>query len=359
MTKGWCPVHDRVVDSRNGVCPECGTPLVDLSAGPSDRDEEHLVVEEEAPEPGSVVETTGPAESTLWPEVRLPQRLFGRDTISIGPAAIAAILVAAVLASFLVGLAIPRGDENDREAKPGATARSDYRVGRESTGGGVRLRLERFTQRGRRLFLRVTVPDQPSIESGRIFSVTLAPEVLGGSVLDEVSMRARTTIFGFIAEGVALSRDDITVTGIRIVRIEMAAAGSGRAPLDLSRVWPLETKGPLANDRSVRLSFPGRSVFVTGLVGWPDRLEVQLEERGLHEGWIPADQYTLLTGGADAEGEVVREPGPTDPTRTLVVSFEACRDPAFRCVPRGLEHATLFVRSASLSIAGRWAWEFS
>ena len=357
MTKGWCPVHDRIVEARDGACPECGTPLVDLTARRGEK-EARLVVEEDAPPPeGESVATPPATETRLWPQIRLPERLFGRDSVSLGVPAIAGILIAAVVASFLVGLAIPRR-EGGSKPPPGPRALASYSVEKEVTAAGVRLRLDRFSQRGRRIFLRITVPDQPDIGIGRITQVNVAPEVANGLVQEEVSLRVRTTVTGFIADGEVQTKDDVAIVVIRITQLELADVGQGRVALDLSRVWPEDARGPIATDRSLRVPFPRRDLRAAGLVGWPDHLEVLVEERGVPEGWLHSYKYTIQTGGADADGEQQTQRS-VDSTTMTVVSFQACQNPAFSCVPRGLPRAVLVVQGSSLTIGGRWAWEFA
>lgn len=347
MRKGWCPRHDKMFEAADGVCPECGTALVDVGRA---RSEPRIVVPDDEP-PAEVVATIEVGE-------RQPAERSG-DSFRIGTPMLAGVVAAIVLAAFLVGLAFPRsrGAKTVPTARP--TARAEFRVGREFTASGVRLRLESVSQRGRRIVLRVTVPNQPSIDIGRIRGVAVASEVARGSVLEEASLEVRTTIAGFIAEGPVFERDDLLITGIRIVQLEMTADGRGRGMLDLSSVWPDEREGPLASARAVRIQqLPGRTMRVVGLVGWPDHLEVQFEERGVPEGWTHADTFTILTGGAPAAGEVIRDRS-QDRIRFTTVSFQACGEPAFQCVPRGLSRVTLVVDAASTTIAGRWAWELA
>ena len=349
MRKGWCPRHDKMFEASDGRCPECGTALVDVGAR-SMRGERIIVTEDDAPpeiaEQATIVEA-------------VEKEVSRADTFRLSTPMLAGVVAAIVLAAFLVGLAFPRSRGAKTAATPRPTARAEFRVGRDYTAGGVRLRLESLSQRGRRVVLRVTVPDQPAIDIGRITGVNVAPEVAGGSVLEEVSLEARTTISGFIADGPVFERDDVVITGIRIVQLEMTADGRGRAAIDLSSVWPDDPAGPLASARAVVVQqLDGRSMRAVGLVGWRDHLEVQLEERGVPEGWIRNDKFTILTGGAPADGEVIGG-GSEGRIHFTTVSFQACGQPAFQCVPRGLSRVTLVIDPETTTIAGRWTWELT
>lgn len=358
MTRGWCPVHDRVVESRGGTCPECGTPLVDLTARPRDEEELRLVVEEEpGPEPVAA-EPPAATETALWPEIALPQRLFGRDTIAIGPIAIAAIVSGAILAAFLLGLAIPRSRSATPSAEPTPQRRGDRLVRIERSGAGVRLRLERFTQRGKRVVLRVTVPDQPGVEIGRITGVIAAPVVSNGLVLEPAPLDVRTTVSGFIAEGAITPRSDLAVIGIRILRLDVLGRGSGRTALDLSRVWGDEHGGPIASDHFVSLTVNDRRMRVVGMVGWPDHLEVQIRYAATPN-WMYQDQLTIVPPqAAPATGEELRQVD-EGLARLVTYGFSECGPVPENCLPRGLSRVVLEVEPQAATIDGNWSWEFA
>ncbi len=349
MTKGWCPRDDRLFDSADGMCPECGAALIDVAAGRA-RDESPVVVPE-SESPPAVIEPMPAVESPA-------KHVASGESFRIGTPALAALVTGIVLVAFLFGLAFPRSQGAKTPSTPTPQVRADYHVGRERTDAGIRLRLDGFAQRGRRVVLRVTVPDQPAIDIGRIATVTVAPEVSGGLVLGETTLEVRHTVSGFIAHGSVLEKDDVAIRGIRILRVDLTAYGRGRANLDLSRVWGDRPRGPIASDRAAGISFAGRNMRVVGLVGWPDRLEIEVEERGLAEGWSRSDIFRILPGGAPADGEIVGE-SVDGPRRLTTVSFQACREPAFQCVPRGVSRVTLIVDPSSTIIAGRWSWEFA
>lgn len=361
MTKGWCPVHDRIVEGRDGTCPECGTPLVDLTARPRHEAEARLVVEQEAPEPEPepiAVEIPPATETSLWPEIALPQRLFGRETITIGPVAIATVVVGAVLAAFLLGLAIPRSRGTKTEAVATPQMRADRRLGLDRTGAGVRLKLERFSQRGTRVVLRVTVPDQPGVDIGLITGATVAPEVAGGTVIDAVPLEVRTTVTGFIAEGSLLERPDVPIVGVRILALDVTIHGSGRARLDLSRVWGRARRGPIASDRRADVRLSGRTARVVGLVGWPDHLEIRIENRSGHPEWTYGDQYRMAAGEAEpTDGEVISVLPATGGGSLLTISFNDCDALGERCLPRGISPATLIIEPQTATIQGDWRWQ--
>jgi hypothetical protein len=356
VTKGWCPVHDRIVESRDDRCPECKTPLVDLTASPRAREESRFVVEEEEPEP----ETVSPApatETSLWPEIPVPQR-FSRDAITIGPGVIAAIVAGAVLAAFLLGFAIPRSRGVDPSAQATPRMRNDRLVRVERSGAGVRLRLERFTQRGGRVVLRVTVPDQPGIDIGRITGILAAPVVSNGLVLEPQPLDVRTTVSGFVAEGALSPRPDLAITGVRILSLDVLGRGSGRTTLELSRVWGEQRRGPIAIERSVGFTVSDRSMRVVGLVGWPDHLEVQVRYNAT-VGWTYTDQFTIVPPASrPATGEVTRDVD-EGAARLITYGFAECGTVPENCLPRGLERVVLEVEPQGASIQGNWSWEFA
>lgn len=355
MTKGWCPVHDRIVESRDGKCPECGTPLVDLSARPRDDTESRLVVEEE-PEPQRLAEELPPAtETSLWPEVRLPQRFFGRDSISIGAPAIAAMLVAAVVTSFLVGLAIPdRRGGAEADAIPTPRRSAEYTIGVQRSGAGVDLRLESFSQVGARITLRVTVGETSDLEVGRIQSIDVTP-LVGVTPKSPSDLPARATISstnvsGFVAEGDALDDPSMLVTGIRIDAIHLSAKDGADFPVDLSSLAP----SPSGVPRVLVVGTPQRPVGermyeVSDVVGWPDRFEVRMFETGGRQEWIPDEVFSLVLGGAQIAEGSIDEKAPDEGFLHIL----------FRVRPPENPRAVLRVIRRGLSIRGLWRWDLA
>ena len=351
MTKGWCPVHDRVVESRNGTCPECGTPLVDLTARAPDPTESRLVVEEE-PEPASGPAELPPAtETSIWPEIRLPQRFFGRDSISIGPVAIAAILVAAVAGSFLVGLAIPRRSKGPK-VFPTPRRSAEYTVGLLRNGPGLDLRLESFSQAGKHVTLRATLDQLTDIEAGRIQSVDVTP-FTGATSEPSVRLPARATISrtnvaGFVAEGEVLVDPSALVTAIRIDAINLSAKDGADFLLDLSAIAPSPSGVPRVEVVGSPEHPVGERFYqVADVVGWPDRFEVRMLERGGRTSWIPDEVFSLVEGGARLAEGSVDEQAPDEGFIHVL----------FRVRPPESGHTVLRITRRGLTIRGLWRWD--
>jgi hypothetical protein len=202
----------------------------------------------------------------------------------------------------------------------------------------------------------VTVPDQPGVEIGRITGVTVAPEVSDGLLVDAVPLEVRTTVSGFVAEGSLLERPDITITSIRILSLDFATTGRGRATLDLARVWGPTRRGPIANADKVEVSLPDRAVRVVGLVGWPDHLEVRVQERSGRPEWLYSDQYRIAAGDVPlARGAVSGEYTASADGRLITVNFYEC-GVSDRCLPRGVSPATLIVEPQLVTVQGDWRW---
>jgi hypothetical protein len=262
------------------------------------------------------------------------------------------VVVVAILGAFLVGLdaAGPNLPQTPRFGTPEALA--ELNVGRLNRGvAGVELRLESFSQRGRRVVMRVTVsPDAPiatgSLQTAQVEFFTPG----GGSAGVAAQLPVRPTITGFIVDGVALDRPDITVAAAQIDSLTFSTPAEHQLPVDLDGIWPpggsVEPRAK-PQDRSTRLG--DRTFTLQSLVGWPDRLEARFQVRGDRTGWVFDDDFALLIGNvARMQGTIAST---FDKTPGLVhVTF--ARPPRERTgSPR------ILIDHDSLTISGIWRWD--
>ena len=345
--KGWCPVHDRVYDAPDGACPECGTTLVSL-AEKKRRGGSLLVIQEQADDadaPPVQLELDAPGSNVVPAEAPVP----------VGVGAIAAAAAIVVVGAFFLGMVIARGS-GTKEAPAGVPkAREDYQIGAVQEGAGVTLRLESFAQRGRDIVVRVTVPPQAGIEIGNISSVLVVPITARAEGVGEARLDVRATTTGFIAAGRAVRDASTPVTGLEIVSMTQDVSISGDLlRVDLSPIWPVAAGGsPKATESRGTVRFPDeRSYKLTGLVGWPDRVEAGMTVSGDRAGWIYDEAFSLVSDRQPALGRVVDSP-PVPGLRHVV----------FRGVPRDLRAGSGYVGLQivvnGVTIQGGWRWMFT
>lgn len=332
--KGWCPVHDRVFDVPDGDCPECGTALVAV--------EEQQATEREA------VPFVRPDEAPPAPKPEDP----APSSWLLQPTTLAVVVVVAILGAFLVGLdaAGPDAPPTPRFGTPEALA--ELNVGRLDRGvAGVALRLESFSQRGRRVVMRVTVPPDEPIATGSLQTAQVeffTPG--GGSAGVAAQLPVRPTITGFIVDGVALDRPDITVAAAQIDSLIFSTPAEQQLPVDLDGIWPPDDSlEPRAKrlDRGTRLG--DRMFTLQSLVGWPDRLEARFQVRGDRPGWVFDDDFALLIGNvARMQGTIA----PTFDKTPGLVHVTFARPPRTRTGP-----ARILLDHDSLTISGIWRWD--
>lgn len=330
MTKGWCPVHDRVFETPDGLCPECGTALVDVQPRPAD-DGRAVVVPEAEDEPDAAVQSApvDPATSSAFP---------------IGPATLATVVTAVVVVAFLAGLAFPRGRRSGPATVPtAAPIRADYSVGIAREGADVRMRLESFSQRGGRVVLRVTIPPDAPVGTGRIDVVTV--KLVRPGEETAVELTVRPTISGFIAEG-ALDKPHLPVTEVVVESIR-ADSGDGRGvdiPLDSAHLKPGLGDAPRTTvlQKATRLG-DGRTLRRLTLLAWSDGLEARLDIQGERTGWSYDDALTIRTDRGPFNSESV---GPLVPGvhRVLFPAVDAGARPTLSIFPR------------TVTVFGNWHW---
>jgi hypothetical protein len=341
--KGWCPVHDRVFDAPGKTCPDCGTALVSLAE--KKRGARSLVViDEKAEDAGSE-----PVHLDAEAPAPIPS---SEEPVQIGVAAIAAAASIVVIGAFFLGVAITRGNRTHTPPAGAPKAREDYQVGVVQAGAGVTLRLDSFAQRGRDIVARVTVPPQSGIEIGKISSVVVVPLTARSEGVGTARLAVRTTTTGFIATGRVVRDAGIPVTGLEIVALTQDTSPFGDLlPVDLSRIWPVAVGGSpkaTAARGTVRYS-DARTFTLTGLVGWPDRIEAGLTVKGDRAGWVYDEAFSLVF---ESEG-----PG----VGTLVDSptILGLRQVAFRGIPRSVSKGAIQILVHGVTIQGNWRWMFT
>lgn len=343
---GWCPIHDRVYDAADALCPRCGTMLVPVDEDAhASREIPGVVVGTEDDPRGDELADSGAGASAARSEPR--------PTETVTPLTLAMVLVAAVVVAFLAGQALPRGPG---DARPNATAKphalADYKLKADRPGGGTTLRLERFTQRGRRLTVRVSVRGDWPLGIGTITDVVVIPLTGKGAQVGRYSMPARITTSGFVLDAGVLERADIPVVGIELFEITSTAEGGVDIPFDVSRVWP---PGSGLSPRAMSLTGSaraedGRTFRPSGAVGWPDRLEIGLRIDGLLRYWDYDDRYSIKVIGSDAAplmGEVSTD-----------IADGPVRHAVFRGLPASARRIQLSVRFSQVTIRGGWRWIF-
>lgn len=319
---GWCPRHDQVFTAADGLCPKCGTALVADDAPTRDRP----IVIEDAAQPSD--------EATVASEP--PRRR---------PFSSVAGIVAAVAVAFVVGLVFPEPKSDESPSTSSRDVSADITVGVTRTAVGVPLRLESFTQRGRRIVARFTVGDVPGLDLGRLRSATVVVRTGdGGEISDQVAVR--TTVTGFIIEAELLQTGRTPVLGLRIDTLIFSAGGEAIVPLDLRGAWPA-TRSTAPRAKRVSAALPlGKndpSFTVTGIVGWADRLELGMTG-GAPAGRDYRPEFTMSYGDVEIGGELHGGSG----------SFTL----TFRGVPKQAREVYLRVSVSSLTVFGLWEWSF-
>jgi hypothetical protein len=102
----------------------------------------------------------------------------------------------------------------------------------------------------------------------------------------------------------------------------------------------------------------GRTLYVTGLVGWPSYLEMAVRSRGAPDGWTYTDRYTIAVGGSPP---ALGEPGldfVSGGEPHVTVRFADCGTGGLTCLLRGIARGVLTIEPQSVRIEGGWRWEF-
>lgn len=217
--KGWCPLDDRVTSSKDGRCPECGTPLVALAP------------------PRKI---PAPAAATAGASI-----IGHAVTPLLHRAAVALAIVAATAAAGVIAIELSRGSDTAVEDGSPLFSLLDVEVGETQTDSGIGVRLERVSQRGGRLVASFIVVDGFRDGSPRAASV----EVVQGERLDYARTFALgpvTTLNhqrGFTIEAELPIADQPTlalrITTFEVALLERAPDGSSVKVIGGSWRWTL------------------------------------------------------------------------------------------------------------------------
>lgn len=318
VTTGWCPIHDRVYEGDDGLCPRCGTALVadDAPTG-------QPIVIDPASEMGG---------GERAPEPSRPNGPRRTSTV--------AGVAGAIVIAFVAGLAFPDQAQDESKGAKAAEVAADLNIGITRNGAGVPLRLESFTQRGRQVVARVSVPADSELRLGDLRSATVAFRTGAGEIFEQ--MPVRPTVSGFILDGVVMSRAEIAVLGIRIDTLDLVGSGTAQTALDLNGVWPANTANqPRARAASGTLRpVPGLRFTVKGLIGWADRLDVGMAVSNAHPEWFHDVDWLLVSGSRRVH---------SDDGRELLT---------FLGVPEEFRRVRLIVSVRAVTVSGRWEWSF-
>ena len=259
-----------------------------------------------------------------------------------------------VIGAFFLGVVIARATGRPRpDATARPQARGDYTAGVPRTGAGVTLRLDSFSQRGKDVVVRVTVPPQPGVDIGAIKSVVVVPLSANGEGIAKVPLDVRSTTSGFIVAGQVVDDPATPVTGIEIMTLTQAMTPTGDLlPVDLTKVWPVGPGGApkAAAARAPARYSDGRTFTLTGLVGWPDRVEAGLVVQGDRTGWSYGEDFSLVfQGEAPVGGTLIQETRPAPGTRHVV----------FQGLSPSAKSAAIRIIVRSATIEGHWRWMFA
>ena len=320
---GWCPVHDRTYEAEDGLCPRCGTALVADGSAASDQ-------------ATVIVQTNGPETQINSSLVRSPARRPSTTVVGVA---------AAVVVAFVAGLAFPDAKPlDDGTSALSRDAAVDLNVGVTRNSANLPLRLESFTQRGRNVVARISVGDEAGVELGKLRTAAVWFILAGGGeISDEIPVRS--TITGFIIEGMLLPSGSTPVVGVRIDSLTFAEGVGADIPIDISGVWPATLANQPRTDRIAAALNPGdgRVFHINGLVGWTDRVEVGLSIRGSRPGWHYGTRYELVS-------DSIHEGALQEGFDSTIVRFDS--------LPKAKRRWAFRVAVDDSKAIGPWEWSF-
>lgn len=274
LVGGWCPKHDKVYDTADDRCPDCGTTLVPMGDRPGE------------PEPNEELLTAEPIPATA---------------LSPGPPArspwIPRALVAAGLAgAFLLGVLFPRTEPDLAPRSSGKVARVQVRPGRLITAIGGQLRLVELVQLGDRITAEFETFEgfaDPKFIEGAALEVTTDGGSSGESTFGISDTQLVPSATGFQVRG-RLEVTDEPVVEIRITSIQIGGDQFPSWTVNISSIWPVTGPEPklLRVSGQTRQAGEG-SIRLVSVLGWSNRLEAVFELRGLGS---PSDLRYRLTG---------------------------------------------------------------
>lgn len=334
--EGWCPLHDHVYPSDDGLCPECGTALVAV-------DETRPTVtsvEDDAPEE---------AAGTHRLDRRSPWLLRGA-------------VAAAVAAAFTVGLAFPRAEQEPIPPRAVVERVSqDERVSSAATSSHATIRLDRVQQRDDAFTATFSALDGfPEPMDLRGVSVEAATR-LGGvdSYFGVSEVTVTPNARGFRLDGTVQAGAG-RIVGLTLSSIQFQVGDRPEWALDLSRVWPVRGAEPRVLHVGRSRPVGEGSLRLVSIVAWRERLEAAFELSGLRSAQI---------GSFDIEGLVIDTlGGPAENLRGIERTMSAVSQEQispseivarFLNIPADAGRVTIRASRLSRFLTGPWHWRWA
>jgi hypothetical protein len=327
VASGWCPVDDRVYERTDGVCPDCGTALVD----------------------------TGPAAPS---EAPLPERPASSSPVVRGA------IVVAILGAFLLGVSLPRGEE---QASPRATSSpalvaQDVRVGTVAHAAAGDLRLDRLIQDGDTFSATFTpVEGFPDLQLIRGVSVEVStvredgtPDVFGVSDVEITRFESGVMVRG------SLEPRSGRISELQMSSFQMAVTAKPEWRVGIGGIWPVRGAEPaVLHDGRSRVVGDG-SIRLVSIVSWRDRLEVAFELKGLRAG----DTGNFAINEIEIETLRGSGVGRNGTSSVLPATVQDQISPSqivarFEGLPPGLGTVTIRASRLSRYLAGPWTWRIA
>ena len=322
VASGWCPVDDRVYEGADGVCPDCGTTLVE----------------------------TVPAAASDTPP---PERPASSSPV------IRAVIVAAIVGAFLLGLSLQRGKDttpNHETTTPAPTAQN-VSVGRVAHAGPIYLTLNRLTQANDRFtatFVAGLGFAEPQLVRGASVEVTTAredvSEVFGVSDVQVVWLAT-----GFIVRG-RLEPGSARIAELQLSSIQMAVPEKPAWRVNIGGIWPVRGAEPEVLHVGGSRPAGDGSIRLVSIVSWHDRLEVAFELKGIRAG------ETGNFGVNEIEIEIPPSSGADgNETRVFAATVQEQISPysivvRFEGLPSNVGTVTIRASRLSRFLAGPWTW---
>ena len=284
------------------------------------------------------------------------------DPVVRSPRTSRALIGAALVSAFAVGLFFPRSQSDGPVREPVlSNVSQDVRVDSIARTSAGALRLERLTQRGNSFTAVVTIiegfPD-PELVTGAAVEVTTegsANTRREFGVSDVEVTRARGS--GFLVRG-ELESGAGRVIGLRLSSIQVRVAELPEWIVDVSAVWPVRGTAPgVVHVGARRSAGAGNALRLVSVLTWRDRMEADLEliSAGSGEpGHFSVDGLELVarhdTDGLQERADI-----------TLAAAHQEQISPSeilarFEGVPGETQRVTIRASELSHFLAGPWSW---
>jgi hypothetical protein len=310
------------------------------------------------PQPASIPE----AEAEL--DIQVVASGAPVDHVVRSPRTSRALIGAALVVAFAVGLFFPRSQPDEPVRQPAlSNVSQDVRIGSIARTSAGALRLERLTQRDDAFTAVVTIiegfPD-PELVTGAAVEVTTdgsldARREFGVSDV-ELSRRPR----GFVVRG-ELQPGAGRVIGLRLSSIQVAVAEVPEWIVDVSAVWPVRGTAPgVVHVGARRTAGAGNALRLVSVLTWRDRMEADLELIGAGSG----DPGHFSVDTIELVARHNTETGQDRGRITLAAAQQEQISPSeilarFEGVPKETRRVTIRVSRLSHFLAGPWSWRLA